>query len=143
MHNPKLKGRLHRIRIPTLFLWGASDRILIAKPTGAPIAPPIPGARFEPIERAGHFPHLEQPEEFARRVLAFVGRQVEAPLRRSPSMRVYQFTEQPYFPVWNDHDGSLRVNLPNRKIDPKVAADLLSPLLRRVADLPTSSASTS
>ena len=22
MHDPKLKGRLHRIRIPTLFLWG-------------------------------------------------------------------------------------------------------------------------
>src|SRR6266550_7661089 len=40
-------------------------------------------------------------------------------------MRVYQFTEQPYYPVWNDHNGSLRVNLPNRKLDPKIAADLL------------------
>jgi alkanesulfonate monooxygenase SsuD/methylene tetrahydromethanopterin reductase-like flavin-dependent oxidoreductase (luciferase family) len=40
-------------------------------------------------------------------------------------MRVYQFTEQPYFPAWSDHDGSLRVNLPNAKQDPKVAADLL------------------
>jgi alkanesulfonate monooxygenase SsuD/methylene tetrahydromethanopterin reductase-like flavin-dependent oxidoreductase (luciferase family) len=40
-------------------------------------------------------------------------------------MQVYQFTEQPYYPVWNDHNGSLRVNLPNRKIDPKVAGDLL------------------
>jgi alkanesulfonate monooxygenase SsuD/methylene tetrahydromethanopterin reductase-like flavin-dependent oxidoreductase (luciferase family) len=39
-------------------------------------------------------------------------------------MRVYQFTEQPYPPVWDDHDGSLRVNLPNRKVDPKIAADL-------------------
>jgi alkanesulfonate monooxygenase SsuD/methylene tetrahydromethanopterin reductase-like flavin-dependent oxidoreductase (luciferase family) len=39
-------------------------------------------------------------------------------------MRVYYFTEQSYFPVWNDHGGSLRVNLPNRKLDPKVAADL-------------------
>jgi len=39
-------------------------------------------------------------------------------------MQVYQFTEQPYYPVWNDHNGSLRVNLPNRKIDPKVAGDL-------------------
>jgi pimeloyl-ACP methyl ester carboxylesterase len=33
----------------------------------------IPGARFEPIARAGHYPHLEQPQEFARRVLAFAG----------------------------------------------------------------------
>ena len=39
-------------------------------------------------------------------------------------MRVYQFTEQPYFPTWHDHNGSLRVNLPNSKCDPKVAADL-------------------
>jgi alkanesulfonate monooxygenase SsuD/methylene tetrahydromethanopterin reductase-like flavin-dependent oxidoreductase (luciferase family) len=40
-------------------------------------------------------------------------------------MRVYQFTEQPYFPAWPEHEGSLRVNLPNRKQDPAVAADLL------------------
>ncbi len=40
-------------------------------------------------------------------------------------MRVYHFTEQPYFPAWNDHEGSLRVNLPNRKLDPKLAGDLL------------------
>jgi alkanesulfonate monooxygenase SsuD/methylene tetrahydromethanopterin reductase-like flavin-dependent oxidoreductase (luciferase family) len=39
-------------------------------------------------------------------------------------MRVYYFTEQPYYPVWNDHQGSLRVNLPNRKIDPQIAGDL-------------------
>ena len=40
----------------------------------------IPGARFETIERAGHFPHLEQPEEFARRVLAFA----QAPQQAMP-----------------------------------------------------------
>jgi len=39
-------------------------------------------------------------------------------------MRVYQFTEQPYPGAWKDHDGSLRVNLPNRKCDPAIAADL-------------------
>ena len=39
-------------------------------------------------------------------------------------MRVFQFTEQPYPSVWNDHNGSLRVNLPNRKLDPKIAAEL-------------------
>ena len=40
-------------------------------------------------------------------------------------MRVYHFTEQAYFPAWNDHEGSLRINLPNRKLDPKLAGDLL------------------
>jgi hypothetical protein len=39
-------------------------------------------------------------------------------------MRVYHFTEQPYPDAWNDHGGSLRVNLPNRKCDPAIAADL-------------------
>ena len=40
------------------------------------------------------------------------------------TMRVYHFTEQPYPGAWNDHGGSLRVNLPNRKCDPAIAADL-------------------
>jgi alkanesulfonate monooxygenase SsuD/methylene tetrahydromethanopterin reductase-like flavin-dependent oxidoreductase (luciferase family) len=39
-------------------------------------------------------------------------------------MKIYQFSEQPYFPAWNEHQGSLRVNLPNSKCDPKIAADL-------------------
>lgn len=39
-------------------------------------------------------------------------------------MQVYHFTEQPYFPAWNNHQGSLRVNLPNTAMDPKVAGDL-------------------
>jgi alkanesulfonate monooxygenase SsuD/methylene tetrahydromethanopterin reductase-like flavin-dependent oxidoreductase (luciferase family) len=40
-------------------------------------------------------------------------------------MQVYYFTEQPYYPAWNNHNGSLRVNLPNRVLDPKIAGDLL------------------
>jgi pimeloyl-ACP methyl ester carboxylesterase len=72
LHNPKLKGRLHRIRVPTLFLWGAADRIL-SESYGRAYCADIAGAQFETIDRAGHFPHLEQPEEFARRTLAFVG----------------------------------------------------------------------
>jgi pimeloyl-ACP methyl ester carboxylesterase len=72
MHNPKLKHRLHRIAIPTLFLWGTADRILSDK-YGRGYCALIPGARFETIDHAGHYPHLEQPEEFARRALAFAG----------------------------------------------------------------------
>jgi pimeloyl-ACP methyl ester carboxylesterase len=82
MHNPKLKNRLHRIRIPTLFLWGAADRILSDK-YGRGYCAMIPGARFETIERAGHYPHLEQPEEFARRALAFAGTTVGAQTARA------------------------------------------------------------
>jgi pimeloyl-ACP methyl ester carboxylesterase len=71
MHDPKLKRRLHRIRTPTLFLWGTSDRIL-SEDYGRAYCAAIPGARFETIERAGHFPHVEQPDEFARKVFAFI-----------------------------------------------------------------------
>lgn len=70
MHDPKLKGRLHRIRIPTLFLWGKDDCIL-SETYGRAYCAAIPGARFELIDKAGHFPHLEQPRLFAERVLAF------------------------------------------------------------------------
>jgi len=70
MHDPKLKGRLHRIRIPTLFLWGTHDRVL-TEGYGRAYCAAIPGARFELIDKAGHFPHVEQPQIFADRVLAF------------------------------------------------------------------------
>jgi pimeloyl-ACP methyl ester carboxylesterase len=71
-HNPRLKSRLHRIRIPTLFLWGMQDRML-SEAYGRAYAAMIAGARFEPVERAGHFPHQEQPKLFAEKVLAFAG----------------------------------------------------------------------
>ncbi len=71
-HNPRLKSRLHRIRIPTLFLWGSHDRML-SEAYGRAYCAMIPGARFEPIDRAGHFPDQEQPKVFAEHVLAFAG----------------------------------------------------------------------
>jgi pimeloyl-ACP methyl ester carboxylesterase len=69
-HNPRLKSRLHRIRIPTLFLWGTHDRML-SEAYGRAYCAMIAGARFEPIDRAGHFPDHEQPKIFAEKVLAF------------------------------------------------------------------------
>ena len=74
MHDPKLRGRLHRIRVPTLFLWGTADRI-VSEAYGRAYCVAIPGARFETIEHAGHFPHIEQPDVFARSVLAFMEEQ--------------------------------------------------------------------
>jgi pimeloyl-ACP methyl ester carboxylesterase len=70
-HNPRLKSRLHRIRIPALFLWGVHDR-MTTEAYGRAYCALIPGARFETIAPAGHFPHQEQPDVFAKRVLAFM-----------------------------------------------------------------------
>ncbi|HEV2300140.1 MAG TPA: alpha/beta hydrolase [Stellaceae bacterium] len=72
MYNPQLPRWLRRINIPTLVLWGASDGI-VSPEYGRAYARLIPGARFELIERAGHHPEIEQPEEFARRVAEFLG----------------------------------------------------------------------
>jgi pimeloyl-ACP methyl ester carboxylesterase len=71
-HNPKLRKRLHRVNVPTLVLWGASDRFVTPGYYGAAYREAIPGARLEIIERAGHLPHIEQPEVFVDRVRAFL-----------------------------------------------------------------------
>jgi pimeloyl-ACP methyl ester carboxylesterase len=71
MHNPKLKGRLHRVKVPTLVLWGAEDQI-VPPDYGRAYAAAFPSGRFETIAKAGHFPHVEQPQEFARHVLTFI-----------------------------------------------------------------------
>jgi len=71
MHNPKLKARLHRIRVPALVLWGSADRV-VTQEYGRAYAAALPIARFETIEGAGHFPHLEQPVAFARAVTKFM-----------------------------------------------------------------------
>lgn len=71
-HNPKLRRRLHRIHIPTLLLWGASDRFVTSSYYGAAYRDAIPGARLEIIEQAGHLPQIEQPDAFVARVRAFL-----------------------------------------------------------------------
>lgn len=72
MYNPQLKHWLHRIAVPTLVLWGASDRI-VGPDYGRGYAELIPGARFETIDAAGHHPELEQPKPFVERVGSFFG----------------------------------------------------------------------
>ena len=71
MFNPQLKHWLHRISVPTLVLWGESDRV-VTPDYGRHYASLIPGATFETIPRAGHHPELEQPEAFATSVQRFL-----------------------------------------------------------------------
>lgn len=73
MYDPKLAGRLHRIRIPTLVMWGASDRIVTPE-YGRAYGKLIADAQFELIEQAGHYPHLERPDVFTRKLVDFVSR---------------------------------------------------------------------
>jgi pimeloyl-ACP methyl ester carboxylesterase len=76
MYNPQLKHWLHRVAVPTLVLWGASDRI-VTPAYGRAYANLIPGARFEVIEGAGHHPELEQPQAFVAAVRDFLAEGAE------------------------------------------------------------------
>ena len=72
MYNPQLKNWLHRIAVPTLVLWCASDRIVTPE-YGRAYSGLIPRAEFAVIEDAGHHPELEQPHAFVDRVARFAG----------------------------------------------------------------------
>ena len=71
MHNPKLRHRLHRVSSPTLFIRGASDG-LVGQSYVDGYAKLIRNAQVTTIAAAGHAPQLEQPEEFARALIAFL-----------------------------------------------------------------------
>ena len=73
MHNPKLQYRLHRINVPTLLLWGASDGVVPVAYAEA-YRQMIPSATLVVIPEAGHLPHIEQPDIVLQHVLAFVAR---------------------------------------------------------------------
>jgi pimeloyl-ACP methyl ester carboxylesterase len=68
-----LKHRIHRIKAPTLIVWGNADRI-IDQAYAPEFASRIAGAKVAMIDKAGHLPHLEQPEAVAKAVQEFVGR---------------------------------------------------------------------
>lgn len=60
MKDPSLQERLPGIKVPSLVLWGDSDRI-VTPGYGRVFADLIPGSEFHVIEKAGHLPQLEQP----------------------------------------------------------------------------------
>ncbi len=71
MHNPKLKHRLHRLAMPTLFLRGESDGLVSADYIER-FARLVPGARIETIAKAAHALQVEQPETFAAKLSGFL-----------------------------------------------------------------------
>lgn len=58
---PDLRGVVRSIRVPTLVVAGASDRI-IHPGSNRRTAAAIPGARFHLLPAAGHTPHEERPD---------------------------------------------------------------------------------
>ena len=70
MHDPGLRRWLHRVRVPTLVLWGQSDGI-VSPDYGKRLCRSLPQARFEPIAEAGHYPQIERPDAVADAIERF------------------------------------------------------------------------
>jgi pimeloyl-ACP methyl ester carboxylesterase len=70
-HDPLLPLMLGRLSLPTLIIWGREDRIVPLE-CGQMFHAAIAGSRLAVIDRCGHFPHFEQPEECSRMMLEFL-----------------------------------------------------------------------
>jgi pimeloyl-ACP methyl ester carboxylesterase len=70
MHDPGLRQWLHRVRVPTLVMWGENDGI-VRPDYGEKLCRSLPNARFELIREAGHYPQIERPGEVVDAVERF------------------------------------------------------------------------
>lgn len=71
MTDPGLLARLADVAVPTLVLWGDSDRIVDVE-YGRAFAAAIPGARFQVLADTGHLPQIESPDALLRAIQEFV-----------------------------------------------------------------------
>jgi pimeloyl-ACP methyl ester carboxylesterase len=78
-YDPDLRKWLHRIKVPTLLIWGANDR-LFPQEYAFVYQRLIPGAKAVVLPECGHLPHVEKGDEFAAELESFV----DAPLANPP-----------------------------------------------------------
>jgi len=57
--------------VPTMIVWGSNDRMIPAS-HALSVAEQLPDCRVEIFEGAGHFPHLDDPDRFARVLRGFI-----------------------------------------------------------------------
>lgn len=71
MRSHTLPALLHGIATPTLVVWGREDRIIPLNVCDM-YQRAIKGATSKVLDRCGHMPEMEKPEEFARVVLDYL-----------------------------------------------------------------------
>ena len=71
MHDPRLPFLLGRLNIPTQIVWGHQDQ-LVPLECGEMFRDAIPGAKLLVIDKCGHLPNIEKPEEFMKIALDFL-----------------------------------------------------------------------
>jgi len=69
-YDPHLSKWLHRIDVPTLLLWGDTDRLYPA-PYAEAFRRLIPGSRAVVFPECGHMPNIEKPDEFVAEIVRF------------------------------------------------------------------------
>ncbi|MFL6798674.1 MAG: alpha/beta fold hydrolase [Xanthobacteraceae bacterium] len=71
-HHPRLRKWLHRIKIPTLIVWGDSDKIFPAR-YGEEYHRLITHSRLVVLPACGHLPQVERADAFVELFTQFVG----------------------------------------------------------------------
>jgi pimeloyl-ACP methyl ester carboxylesterase len=73
LHNPSLPHYLRGVTTPTLIVWGRQDAIIPVE-CGELFRQALPNATLRVIDRCGHSPALEKPQEFLQAVNEFLAR---------------------------------------------------------------------
>ena len=63
---------LRTLSVPSLAVYGSSQHLCFGSETGRYVSEQIPDARLVLLEKSGHLPFYEQPEEFNQALAAFV-----------------------------------------------------------------------
>ena len=71
LHNPSLPHYLRKVDTPTLIIWGTQDAVVPVECAHL-YANAIPNATVREIDRCGHFPLAEKPDEFNRVINEFL-----------------------------------------------------------------------
>lgn len=81
-----LRPMLDQVKIPALGIYGDRD-IIVHPKQWQPMQKGIPQAQIERFPLAGHFPMLEEPQDFAERLKAFLDREtpVQSAAQAQPS----------------------------------------------------------
>jgi len=67
----KLQHRVSLIKQPTLFIWGEKD-IIFPPDVGETLHQAIAGSKFQLIEKSGHIPMWETPDQVNQAILSFL-----------------------------------------------------------------------
>jgi pimeloyl-ACP methyl ester carboxylesterase len=78
-----LDGKLGGFDVPVDLLWGASDKLLSVD-YARRLAAQLPAARLTTLDRCGHAPHVECPDQFTEALLKVLRDPLPAPTVSAP-----------------------------------------------------------